>query len=267
MKSSRIIDFKVFKCGYEEFNFSELYRMCDYGQKKLPVNVILLEHRKYGNILINTGCTSEIRKNPIQFAKLLTERRISFSENDSIISQLEELKMDAVCIKKVLLTHCIPECCGALPLIPRYELLSGARVLSTMFVADPSDGVMKSTLPESSITKKAGGLFKGTSVIKPYFKWVFDMFGDGSVLGFDISGSNVSMMGYFIPEINFLFAADASIDETAINENLIPTDKLLKMQAYPDDYISVLATIRKLHKEHPEIKISFLHSENINIKI
>lgn len=262
-KNQKILNFQVFQCGFEEFDFSELYKKCNINKKILPVNVILIEHKKFGNILINTGCSRLIKKSPVQFAKLLTEKKLSFEEKDCIINQLDALGMDPLCIKKVLLTHCDPECCGGLPLLPNYELISGARVLGTLFVADPVDGVMKNTLPADDIKKSAGGIYQGESILKPYFKWIFDMFGDGSVLGFDISGHRVSMMGYFIPELNFIFAADASIDEIALKENLIPSKKLLEKQKYPKDYLSVLDTLKKLSKEHPEINIAFSHSERV----
>ena len=51
----KIISFKRYICGYEEFDFSELYKGCSDGIKKLPVNVFLTEHKKFGTILINTG--------------------------------------------------------------------------------------------------------------------------------------------------------------------------------------------------------------------
>ena len=62
-------------------------------------------------------------------------------------------------------------------------------------------------------------------------------------------------------EKNIFFAADASIDMTAVEEGLVPGDKLLSRAFYPDDYISVIATLRRLHKEHPEIRFLFSHSE------
>ncbi len=260
-----IISFKRYICGKEEFNFSELYRQCTDGKKILPINVFLFEHRKYGNILINTGCSRYLKKNPVAFAKFCANRKIMFKESDEFCSQYLQEGIDPLCIKKVLLTHCLPECCGGLPMLPKYEIISTAQVLTVLWLSDPSDGIMKSTLPSNEIKRRAAGIFGGNTFLKDYFKWIFDVFGDGTVLAADISGYASQMAGYYFTEKNIFIAADASINSDAIERGLIPSDKLLRTVSSPDDYISVLATLRRLHKDHPEIKILFSHSENIPV--
>ena len=258
----KIISLKRYICGSEEFNFSELYRNCTIGTKNLPVNVFMLEHKRQGTILINTGCSRLLRQNPTAFANLLMRSKLSFKNDDGICSLLSAEKTDPICVRKVLLSHCDPECCGALPLLPKYELISGAQVLSVLWYADASDRIMKSTLPPAGIPKRAAGIFKGKTFLSQYFKWVYDIFNDGSILAVDISGHAKAMVGFYLPEKKIFFAADASIDETAIEQPLIPSDKLLGKQFYPDDYLSVLITLRRIHKEHPEIRFLFSHSES-----
>ena len=259
----KIISFKRYICGYEEFDFSELYKGCSDGIKKLPVNVFLTEHKKFGTILINTGCSKTMRTNATSYSRLTSKRKLSFTDDDSIKARLLADKLDPVCIKKVLLTHCDPECCAGLKLLPRYEIISTAQVLSILWLADPSDGIISSTLPSAEIPRSAAGLFSGKSFLSDYFKWVFDVFGDGTVLAVDISGHAKSMAGFFQNEKNIFLAADASIDETALSGKTEPTNKLLKLQFYPKDYINVLKTLRKLKNDHPEIQFVFSHSENV----
>lgn len=258
----KIRNIKRYICGKEEYDFSELYRSCDMGKKELPINVFMLEHKKFGMMLINTGCSKLLKNNAVSFARFITKHKVSFTDESSIDKQLLSEKYDPSVIKKVLLTHCDPECCGGLKLLPRYELIASAQVLSRVLIADPADGIMPNLLPDENTKKTAAGIFKGKSVLNDYFKWVFDVFGDGTVLAADISGHSPAMNGFFLPEKNIFFAADASIDETAITQNLTPSDKLLRLQAYPDDYISVLATLRRLRNDHPEITFIFSHSEN-----
>lgn len=259
----KIISIKRYICGREEFNFSELYRQCSIGIKTLPINVFLLEHKKYGNILINTGCSRTLKSNLTIFTAYTAKHKLRFSEEDAIDAQLAAEGKDPVIIRKVLLTQCTPECCGGLPVLPKYELISTAQVLTVLWLADPKDGLMKSTLPDAGIKKSAAGIFKGKSFLKDYFKWVFDVFGDGTVLAVDISGAAKSMAGFYLPEKQIFFCADAAIDMTSVENGLIPTDKLLGQVFYPDDYISVAATLRRFHKEHPEVKLIFNHSEEI----
>ncbi len=259
----KIINFKRYVCGKEEFNFAELYRKCPEGKKILPINVFLFEHRKYGHILINTGCSNYLKKNPTTFAKLLLNCKISFEKEDEFCRQFLKEGYDPICIKKVLLTHCLPECCGGLNTLPKYEIISTAQVLTTLWLSDPSDGIMKSTLPPNDIERNAAGIYNGNIFLRNYFKWIFDVFGDGTVLAVDISGYTSAMAGYYFTDKKLFIAADASINEDAIEKNFIPSDKLLHKVSSPDDYISVLATLRRMHSEHPEVKLLFSHSVNI----
>ena len=258
---NRILSLKNFVCGTEDFNFSELFINSDEGKQELPINVLMFEHRKVGTVLVNTGCSEALKKNLTQYLKYRQEHELHFDRDSSILRQLDKENIDPFLIRKVLLTHCSPECCGGLPLLPKYEIISGAQVLWLIKVRNIDDQMMKSTMPDVSIPVKAAGVYSGKTFLKDYFKWVFDVFGDGTVLALDLSGYAKAMAGFFLTEKNIFFAADASIDMTAVEEGLVPGDKLLSRAFYPDDYISVIATLRRLHKEHPEIRFLFSHSE------
>lgn len=257
---NKIVSLRFLACGKEEFDFNELFLQSSYGKEQLPINVILLEHRKLGHMLVNTGCTEQLKKNPAAYAKFKAAHPISFGKKDSILYQLEQEKTDPLLIKKVLLTHCYPECCGALPQLPRYELLSSAQVLCAVRFGTGEDHVMKSTLPDASVPIRAAGLFKGNYKLKSYFKFTYDLLGDGSVLGVDLKGHAHEMMGYYFPEYDLLYAADAAIDERMLLEELTPSETLLQRQALPDDYLLQLIRLRHIHRDFPETRILFLHS-------
>lgn len=258
----KIVSIKRLCCGWEEFDFSQLYRACDIKTQKLPVNAFLIEHRKKGLMLLDTGCGLRMKKNPAQYAKYTSGRKLEFTEKDSITSKLKEEGLDPIAVKRVLLSHCDPECCGGLRSLPKYELHSTARVLAVLTIADPGDNVFRSTLPDEGIQKTAAGIFRGKSLPGEYYKWVFDVFGDGSVLAVDIGGHANAMAGFYFPEKDIFFAADASIDERAITEGLVPSDRLLAMQNDPDGYILGLMTLGKIHRDHPRTKLLFLHSRD-----
>ena len=257
----KIVSLRVLHCGYEEFRMNELYMNTDLHTEVLPINVVLMEHRKFGHILINTGCTKEMKRNPLAYSKYMLYHKVSFKKEDTVIAQLEKEGMDALCIKKVLLTHANAECCGALPLLPKYELMSTAQLLCVLKFDNDSDSIIKTTFPKESIPLKAFNVFKGETPLKSCFKYVYDVLGDGSVLAVDIRGAANAMTGYFIPEESIFFAADAAIDERVLDSDLFPSEKLLSMQYDADEYISTLATLRKLHREYPEIKFIFSHSK------
>lgn len=259
----KIISIQNFPCGYETFRLSELYPLAEFQTETLPINVLLLEHKNFGHILINTGCTEILKKNPLAYSKYLLKHKLHFQKEDSIISHLAKDQMDPLCIKKVLLTHANPECCGALPLIPRYELMATAQLLCVLKMEQSSHSSLKSTIPPNTIPIKAFNIFKGETFLKNYFPFVYDTLGDGSILAVDISGAANAMVGYFIPEKNIFFAADAAVDERVLDNDLFPSKKLLAMQHNADDYLSVIATLRRCHRENPDIRFIFSHSKNI----
>lgn len=259
---SKILSLRAMECGSESFDFSALFINSNGKEETLPVNVLMLEHKKFGNILVNTGCSELLKKNMTVYLKYKQKHRLKFSDNDCITDRLEAEGSDPLIIKRVILTHCSPECCGALPLLPKYELVSSAQVLCLIKTRDLDDGMMKSTLPEPKIPVRAAGIFNGQTPMKKYFKWIYDVLGDGSVLGFDLRGHCREMMGLYFTESGLLYAADAAVDERVLDQELVPSEKLLELQSYPEDYLVTLSTLRRLHRECPEITIRFMHSRD-----
>ncbi len=260
---NKILSLRAIPCGWESIDFSQLYINSDEKEEQLPINVLLFQHRKMGTMLINTGCSELLKKNMTDYLRFKQNRKIRFDKDGDIVSRLNESDMDGRIIKKVLLTHCSPECCGALPLLPHYELLASAQVLWRIKTRNLEDGMMRSTLPDHTIPIRASGIFNGKSVLQPYFKWVFDVLGDGSVLGVDLRGRCREMMGYYFPEQQFFFAADAAVDERVLDKELVPNEKMLSQQSDPDDYLVTLSTLRRFHRENPSVTIRFLHSSHI----
>ena len=260
---NRILSLKNFVCGTEDFNFSELFINSDEGKQELPINVLMFEHRKVGTVLVNTGCSEALKKNLTQYLKYRQEHELHFDRDSSILRQLDKENIDPFLIRKVLLTHCSPECCGGLPLLPKYEIISGAQVLWLIKVRNIDDQMMKSTMPDVSIPVKAAGVYSGKTFLKDYFKWVFDIFGDGSVLGVDLRGHKEGMMGFFFSESGFFYAADAAPDERVLENKLVPSEKMLSRQEEPDEYLVTIMTLRRLQREHPEVTVRFMHSRDI----
>ena len=97
-----IVSVNFYECGTEEFDFGECFINSDGGKEILPINVILLEHRRFGNMLINTGCADTLKKNLTKYALYKKKHRLEFNSESSIISQLEKEDIDPLMIKKVL---------------------------------------------------------------------------------------------------------------------------------------------------------------------
>ena len=90
----KIVSIKQLSCGWEEFDFSSLYRECKLGVQRLPVSVFMIEHRKKGLILLNTGCSMRIRKNPAAYSKYISHHKLSFTEktrNKAIVKLAKQM--------------------------------------------------------------------------------------------------------------------------------------------------------------------------------
>ena len=135
--------------------------------------------------------------------------------------------------------------------------------MGVLSVADPADDVMKSTLPSEEIPRRSAGLFQGKSFLKDYFKWIFDVFGDGSVLAVDLSGVYSAMAGFFLPEKNLFFVGEAALDEEMLLRGEEPSYKLLSRQKHPEDAAKVQKTLRLLLKEHPEVHLCTSRQETL----
>ncbi len=260
---NKILSLRSFECGTEVFNYSELFINSKEGKQKLPINVLMAEHRNFGTVLINTGCSELLKEDLRQYLMYKKNHALRFDRDSAIIERLDKENIDPRLIKKVLLTHNSPECCGGLPLLPKYEIISGAKVLWLLKVRNVDNEMMKSTMPEVSVPVRAAGIFSGKTFLSDYFKWVYDIFGDGSVLGVDLCGHKREMIGLYFTEHSFFYAADAAPDERVIDEELVPSKKLLSRQEDPDEYLITLMNIRRLCREHPETVVRFLHSRNI----
>lgn len=259
----KIISIVRYRCGVEEMDHSQLFLNNTEGKVLHPVNVFLLEHKKQGMMLLNTGLSRRVQHNPVLYARYTARHKVSFRPEDVITRQLEAQGMDPMCIRKVLLTHGAPDCCGALPLLTRFELISTAQVLGVLWAADPADEVMKSTLPPEEIPRRAAGLYKGNGFLKEYFKWIFDVFGDGSVLAVDLSGAHTAMAGYYLPEKKIFFAAEAAPDMETLRRGEEPSYKMLRLQKYPEHYLKVQKTLLRLMEEHPDVQICCSRQETL----
>lgn len=261
----KILSLRNFVCGSECFNYSDLFINSDDGKQELPINVLMVEHRNLGTMLVNTGCSYVLKDSLKQYLIYRKNHNIRFEKDIAITEILDRENIDPRLIKKVILTHSSPECCGGLPLLPKYEIISGAKVLWLLKVRNVDNEMMKSTMPEVTVPVRAAGVFSGKTFLSEYFKWVYDILGDGSVLGVDLCGHKNEMLGLYFTESGLFYAADAAPDERVIEKELVPSKKLLSRQESPDEYLVTIMTLRRLCREHPEVTMRFLHSRNIPV--
>jgi glyoxylase-like metal-dependent hydrolase (beta-lactamase superfamily II) len=95
--------------------------------------------------------------------------------------------------------------------------------------------------------------------LKNYFAEVYDLLGDQSIFGIELSGHSKSQMGIYIPEHKILFAADACWGEYFVDKSQNMRFLPRLVQNNYTQYLSTIENIRRLKKDFPEIEVIFSH--------
>ena len=254
MKSTeqKILSIAPYVCG--RYTLSSQYVG---GREKLilPQLVFRIEHRKYGNILFNSGFSHFARKTNIKIFLLCRKNGISFSDFNEISSQLLDEGMDEMCIKHIILSHTAADTVSGLRLFSNCTLTSTAQALAQMDNSLFAEYIPKRIIPPKTIPRRAASIYKSKSICTSYFKYIYDIFGDGSILGISLSGCAKGHIGLFIPERNLLLGGYACIDSTLLGAD--PTEYFLKHQYDSEQYLDTLARLRHFIKENPRVRCVF----------
>ena len=94
-----------------------------------------------------------------------------------------------------------------------------------------------------------------------YFENVYDLFGDGSVIGVELDGHCKGQLGLWIPDKRLFLAADACWGSDLVRDTL-------RMRRIPrmiqEDFLEYQKTLRqicRLKQEHSEIQVLFAHQK------
>ena len=249
---------KLYKCGYCTNNIKHIFKDSKSEKLIFPALVVLLQHKEFGNILFDTGYSEYIYSNGIISKIYNTFNKTYVKEEDTIKNKLKVDKIDN--IDKIILSHAHPDHIGGLKYFSDYELIATEDTIKLFQKSNIRDLVFQNMLPK---TKKVRYVekYKDNNFLKKYFKEVYDILGDGSIIGVRLDGHSKGQMGIYIPDFNILFAADSSWGNEFI-------EKIEKMKKIPqfiqnnfDEYKDTIKRIKKLKKDYPEIKIVFSHEQ------
>ena len=255
----KINKIRLYSCGYCVNQLSHVFRSYQKEIRKFPALSVLIEHDTYGNILYDTGYSPLIYQNGIVSKIYNTLNRTYVNENDTIITRLKYDNIDPGSINTIILSHAHPDHIAGLVYFQDYELISTAGVLNSLLTGNAFDLVFKNMVPRQGVNYRAVKPYSGSTIFDGYFKKVYDIFGDGSLIGIDLSGHADGQMGLWIPEYSLLLAADACWGKDL-------TKWVSKMRFIPkliqDDYrkyAQCIRTLERFSRKHPEIKIIYSH--------
>ena len=119
--------------------------------------------------------------------------------------------------------------------------------------------VFRNMVPKGNVRYQFVKPYEGVSVLDGYFETVYDVLGDGSVLGVELNGHADGQLGIYLPEDKILFAADAcwGADLLCKVKDMRLVAKLI--QNHYEEYVNTVAKLERFGAEHPDIKIIYTH--------
>lgn len=262
------LQIKLYKCGFCTNHTKHMFRHTADEVVSFPALVALIKHPEFGNILFDTGYSPRVYEYGLisKLYNLLNPTKVEWE--DTIASML---KKDGITdIQKIILSHPHPDHIGGLRDFKHYELIATDDTIKLMNKSNILSLVFRNQLPEfaktdhsdpccNGIIRTSAVPYKNPHFLKNYFKEIYDLLGDGSIIGVRLDGHSLGQMGIYIDSFKLFFAADACWGNAYINKADLMKPLPRFIQNNYKTYIHTIETIKQLQMEHPEIQILYSH--------
>lgn len=252
----------IYHCGHCTNNLKLLYRGRPREVRKFSARAVLIHHRRLGNILFDTGYSRQIFQGRILQKLYRTVNPVCLHAGQTIGEQLIRDGIAPESIGTIILSHAHPDHIGGLTQFTGYELVALEEVWEALKRPKLSNLTFPGMLPERDTIKvwrRPLPLAGEEHFLCQYFEEVFDLFGDGSVMGVRLDGHCKGQMGIFIRDLRLFLGADACWGRDLVSATprmRLPTRWIqYDFSAYKDS----LRRICRLKRDHREIRIVFTH--------
>lgn len=210
-RPGKVEEVKVYCCGSCTNNLGIMYRGMKWEKREFPTRAALIRHRELGNILYDTGYSEEIFQGGpgLWLYRLLNPVRLS--KEEGICERLKKDGIPPETVKTILLSHAHPDHIGGLSRFSGCELVAFGETLDALERPRIRNLVFRSLLPPKGCIqrqRRPGNPLRN-HFLNRYFGQVYDLFGDGSVIGVRLDGHCRGQMGLWIPDVSLFLAADA----------------------------------------------------------
>ena len=252
---------RLYHCGYCINNLRHVFKKHPSQERHFPAAVAVIEHRKYGNILFDTGYSEKLFAGNLIHKLYRLVNPVILKKSDTLPEKLKKDGIAPESIKRIILSHGHPDHIGGLHYFQGYQLISTAPVIDSLRRPGLRDLVFKRLLPEK-------GTVRGVKILshpdqqhflRNYFDTVYDIFGDGSIYGVVLAGHSRGQLGLWLADLNLFLAADA-----CWGSDLLPATKEMRFIARRIQhnfraYQKTVSGLERLQQDNPEITIVFSH--------
>lgn len=252
---------KLYHCGSCTNDLHLLFRGHPVEKREFPAMAALIRHSRLGNILFDTGYSEAIYQGG-PFHKLYRLLNPVHVRPEQVIDK--RLKADGInpeSIGTIILSHAHPDHIGGLKKFSGYRLVASAGTMKTLDKPGIRDLVFTEMLPGVSdgVSRREAENRLTEYFLCRYFEEVYDLFGDGSLIGVALHGHCTGQMGLWIPDLKLFLAADACWGGDLIRDTLRMRMIPRLIQKDFAEYKDSLRRLCRLKREHPEIRIVFSH--------
>lgn len=257
----RVTEVKLYRCGSCVNDLGVIYRGMPREKREFPARAALIRHRELGNILYDTGYSEEIFRGGLFLFLYRLVNPVRLGREETLAARLEKDGVSPKSVRRVILSHAHPDHVGGLSRLSGVELVATGEVLEALHGHRLRDLMPRSLTPPNGCirTERQPKTPLKDHFLCGYFERVYDLFGDGSVVGVVLDGHCRGQLGLWIPDVSLFLAADAcwggDLAGAVSRMRLLPALLQKDFKAYRD----TLRRICRMKREHPEIRVVFSH--------
>lgn len=268
--SAMEIELRLMVAGYCTQHEAMAIRGGRWREIKFPALFALLIHPVHGPILFDTGYTdrffTETQRWPASIYRRLTPTVIR--EEETAAAQLERLSIAPADVRWVILSHFHADHVAGVRDFPNarflylpkaYEAVRGLKGLAAL-----KGAFLPGLLPDD-FASRSQPVGPEASVRLPErfrpFEQGYDLFGDGSVLGVELTGHAIGQMGIIVQSggESWFLCADAVWSSQAYRENRPPHPIVSLLLPDRRAYRANMEALHQLWQRQPEIRIIPTH--------
>lgn len=266
-----------YDCGFCTNDLSVIFSKKKREKRQFPATATLIWHRELGNILYDTGYSEKIFQKGFALGLYRFFNPVSLKSEERIHKQLMRDKISPESVKTIILSHAHPDHVGGLEYFSRYspKLITSPQVRAVM-EAPGFVGLIRQCIQKGSPVPRFARLFRplssftdirwqdlekyhGEHFLYNYFDTIYDLLGDGSIMGVELNGHCKGQLGLWIPDKCLFLAADACWGKDLLSHTrqmrLIPR----WIQEDFSEYRRTIVRICRLKQDYPAIHVEFSH--------